>query len=65
MEPEVWVIVRDTKFTNSIGESSNEPVLAYHGSHYPAFTSEKAAQSFINNFLKHNLRAQRLELREE
>ena len=70
MEPEVWVIVRDTNVVHGHGDRQMEPVLAYNGydaeASHPAFTSEAAANRYLNG-LKYlpGLRAKKLELREE
>jgi hypothetical protein len=70
MEPEVWVIVRDTNVVHGHGDNADEPVLAYKGydvkALHPAFLSEKMAQDYIagqpDNY---RMRPQKLELQEE
>lgn len=69
IEPEVWVIVRDVNVVHGHGDSGSEPVLAYKGwdtsDLHPAFTSQKAAQSWIDGNQYFGFRAQKLALREE
>jgi hypothetical protein len=67
MEPEVWVIVRDTNVVHGHGENASEMVLAYEGydpkATHPAFLSERVAQAYVDYHHVYG-RPQRLDLRE-